>query len=146
MRVILLKDTANLGKTGDIKDVSDGYARNFLLPQRIAEIATSETLKKAEAIKEQQIQKEKEGLEKNQETASAIESSEIVIKAKGEKGKLFGSIGEKEIVRELKKHNFEIKESSIILKNPIKKTGESEILIKFNHGIEARLKLIIKEE
>jgi large subunit ribosomal protein L9 len=146
MKIILLENVKNLGKGGDIKEVSDGYARNFLLPKKLAEMATPEALKKAEKLKEQGDQKEKEGLEKNQKLADSISGKEIVIKSKEKDGKLFGSVGKKEIIKELKNQGIEIEEETVVLNAPLKETGEKEVLIKFDHGIEAIIKVMIKKE
>jgi large subunit ribosomal protein L9 len=146
MKIILLENVKNLGKTGDVKGVSDGYARNFLLPRKLAEMATPEALKKAEKLKEQGIQKEKEELEKNQALADAISGKEIVIKSKEKDGKLFGSVGKKEIIKELKDRGIKIEEEVIVLDAPIKEIGEKEVPIKFEHGIETTIKVIIEGE
>jgi len=146
MKIILLENVKNLGKAGDIKEVSNGYARNFLLPGKLAELATPETLKKSEKLKKQGIQKEKEELKNNQELAAVIDGREIVIKSKEKDGKLFGSVGVKEIIKELKNQEIEIKEESIILDAPIKETGEKNVLIKLDHGIEAAIKVIVEGE
>lgn len=146
MKIILLENVKNLGKAGDIKEVSDGYARNFLMPQKLAELATPEALKKAEKLKEQGIQKEKEGLEKKQELAAVISGKEIIIKSKEKDGKLFGSVGKKEIIKELKNQGIEIKEESIVLDAPIKEIGEKNVLIELDHGTEAIIKVIIEGE
>ena len=116
MKIILLENVKNLGKAGDAKVVSDGYARNFLLSKKLAEMATPEALKKAEKLKEQGDQKEKGELEKNQALAVAISGKEIVIKSKEKDGKLFGSVGKKEIIKELKNQGIEIKEEAIMLR------------------------------
>ena len=146
MKVILLGNVKNLGKTGDIKEVSDGYARNLLLPKKLAELATPETLKKAEKLREQGIQKEKEELENIQKLATEIDRREVIIKRKEKDGKLFGSVNEREINKELKNQGIEIKEEFIILDSPIKEIGEKEILIRLSHGIEAVIKVIIEAE
>lgn len=146
MKVILIQDIKNLGKTGDIKEVTDGYARNFLLPKKLAEIATPEATKKVEKIKEVQIEREKEDLEKNQKLATELEGREILIRAKEKNGKLFGSVGAKEIAKELAKIGFEIGEKMIEIKEPIKELGEKDVTVKLEHNIEACIKLVIQGE
>jgi len=145
MEIILLDNVKNLGSKGELKNVSEGYARNFLLPKKLAEIATKEaieTLKKnqdALKIKERQ---EEEMLRKK---ASEIQGKTIKIKAKAEKEKLFGSIGAREICLELKKQGFDIEEKSIVLKELIKNTGEKEIFINFGKNIKARIIVAIEK-
>jgi large subunit ribosomal protein L9 len=146
MKVILLENVKNLGIAGDIKEVSDGYARNFLVPRKLAEMATPETLKKAEKLKEQGIQKEKEELKNSRQLASKINEKEIVIRSKEKDGKLFGSVGIKEIIKELKNQGIEIKGEYVILDAPIKETGERKVLIKFDNKTEATIKIIIEGE
>lgn len=146
MKIVLLENIKNIGKTGDIKDVSDGYARNFLLPRKMAEIATPEAVQRAKKISTEKVQKEKEDLEKTQQLAGKIDGMELTIKAKEKKGKLFGSIGTKEIVETLKKQDVIIEEKSVMLKEPIKKVGEKEIIVQLNHGIEAKFTLIVTGE
>jgi large subunit ribosomal protein L9 len=95
MKVILLQDIKNIGRQGDIKDVSDGYARNFLLPKKLAEIATPEATQKVETIKAQQAEVQKADLEKTQALAESLQGREVLIQAKEKDGKLFGSINAK---------------------------------------------------
>lgn len=144
MKVILLQDVKNLGKKWDIKEVSDGYARNFLLPEKLVEMATNSVLKKVDKLKEKEVHLQKEGLEKTQELASVLQGKEIVISAKEKEGKLFGSISAKDIVKVLKKDNILLPTSAIELESPIKEIGEYEIKIKLDHGIETQVSLVIE--
>lgn len=145
MKVVLLADIKNIGKVGDIKEVADGFARNFLFPKKLAEMATDSAIKKAESVKQKQSEIAKKDLEATQDLASQLDGKEVVISAKAKDGKLFGSITAKNIVKELKKEKFEIKENSIILE-PIKELGEYDFKIELEHGIEVSLRLIVKEE
>ncbi|KKP79070.1 MAG: 50S ribosomal protein L9 [Candidatus Moranbacteria bacterium RIFOXYA12_FULL_35_19] len=144
MRIILLQDIKSLGKKGDIKDVAEGYARNFLFPKKIAQIATES------AIKQMEIQKEREKsleLAKNIELkslAEKIKGKKIVITAKEKKGKLFGSITAKNIKEELEKEGLNISTDSVIIKETIKKIGEYEIEIKLTEKIKEKIKIEIK--
>jgi len=145
MRVILLNDIESLGKKGELKDVSDGYAQNFLLPKKMAEIATSEAIEKLKQD-QKKIQEEENKLEESlRRIASEIQNKKITLKAKAEKEKLFGSIGRKEIALELKKQNFEIKEEFILLKDPIKKIGKSEVIIDFGKNIKTKITIAIEK-
>jgi large subunit ribosomal protein L9 len=146
MRIVLLKDIKNIGQAGDIKEVSDGYARNFLLPQKLAMPATESVVKQALDAKSKQLETEKAQQEKMKELAKIIAGKRIVIKAKEKKGKLFGSINAKNIAQELKKEKIEISEKSIVIESPIKELGEYEIKIRLDHGIEASLLLAIEKE
>lgn len=131
MRVIFLKDVPRVGKKYDIKEVNDGYAMNFLLPRKFAQIATPKAVteletKKKEIVIEREVQETL--LLKNLEE---IKGKAITIKAKAdEKGHLFSGIKNKEIVEEMKKQNHaDISEESIVLEKPIKEIGEFEIPI-----------------
>jgi len=145
MKIVLLADIKNIGKVGDIKEVADGFARNFLFPKKLAEMATDSAIKKAELVKQKQSEIAKKDLEATQDLASQLDGKEVVINAKAKDGKLFGSITAKNIVKELKTEKFEIKENSIILE-PIKELGEYDFKIELEHGIEVSLRLIVKEE
>lgn len=145
MKIILLDNVKSLGNKGEIKEVSEGYARNFLLPKKLAEIATEGAI---EALKKNQDAlkiKERQEDEMLRKKASTIQGRVIKIKAKSEKGKLFGSIGTREICLELKKQGFEIKEKSITLKGIIKNTGEKEIFIDFGKNIKAKITVSIEK-
>lgn len=145
MKIVLLKDVKNVGKGGDIKEVADGFARNFLFPQKLAEMATEDAIKKVENLRKKQNEDAKKDLEATQKVAEQLDGKEVEILAKAKDGKLFGSITAKNIVKELKKEDFDIKESSIIM-DSVKELGEYDIKIELGHGIEAFLKLVLKEE
>jgi large subunit ribosomal protein L9 len=131
MKVIFLKDIPRVGKRYDVKDVNDGYALNFLIPRRLAEMATPNAIVQLEKrMKNIEIERktQTELLIKNLEE---IKGKIVTIKAKAdEKGHLFSGIKNKEIIEEMKtQHNAEISEESIVLEKPIKEIGEFEIPI-----------------
>jgi large subunit ribosomal protein L9 len=144
MKVILLQDIKNIGKKGDIQNVSDGYARNFLLPRKLAEAATDTGIQKVATAKKQEAQIQQADLEKTEALAEQLEGREIVIQAKEKDGKLFGSINAKTIAKELKKENLEVSEKSLILPEPIKEIGEYDVKIELPHGIEASIMVIVE--
>jgi len=147
MKVILLQDIENLGKKYEVKEVKNGYARNFLIPKGLAKPATKEALEWLESQKEIAVQKAEEELKKVQSLASAIDDQEIIIPVKlGEEGQLFESITVQRILDELKKLGFEIKKTQIDLSQPIKELGEFPVKIKFEHNLEAEIKVIVVEE
>lgn len=132
MKVILLHDTPNIGRKYDIKNVSDGYARNFLFPRKLAQIATTQNIQTIEKQKKQHEQEkeiQKDILEKNIE---ALEGLEISITEKtNEKGHLFAGIRKEEISKILKEQkHINIPADIIELEKPIKKIGEYEIKVK----------------
>jgi len=147
MRVILLEDVENLGKKYEVKEVKNGYARNFLIPKGLAKLATEEALKWLETQKEIEAKKAEEELKKIQEKATAIDGQEIIIPVKiGEDGQLFESITSQKIAEKLKELGFDVKKTQIDLVEPIKELGEFPIKIKFEHNLEAEIKVIIIEE
>ena len=147
MRVILLQDVENLGKKYDIKEVADGYARNFLIPKDLAKPATKENLKWLETQKEIEAKKAEEELKKVQEQATNIDGQEIIIPVKvGKDGQLFESITSQKIYDKLRELGFEIKKNQIDLIEPIKELGEFPVKIKFEHNLEAEIRVIVVEE
>jgi len=147
MRIILLQDIENLGKKYEIKEVKNGYARNFLIPKGLAKPATKETLKWLETQKEIEEKKAEEELKKIQGIATAVDGQEIVIAVKvGEEGEFYESITSQKIFERLKELGFEVKKSQIDLAEPIKELGEFPVKIKFEHNLEAEIKVIVVEE
>ena len=147
MRVILLQDVENLGKKYEVKDVKDGYARNFLIPQGLVKPATKETLKWLESQKETEQKKAEEELKKAQELASQIDGIEVIIPVKvGEEGQLFEKINSQKIAEKMKELGFDINKERIILEEPIGELGEFPIKVKFEHNLESEIRVIITEE
>ncbi len=147
MRVILLKDIDQIGRKYEVKEVKNGYARNFLIPQGLAIQATEEALKKLELQKETEVQKEEEELKMIQALASSIGGREVIIQVKvGKEDQLFESITAQKIIEKLKKLGFNIKKKQIQLKEPIKTLGEFPVKISFDHNLEAEITIIVVEE
>jgi len=145
--VILLQDIENLGKKYEIKDVKDGYARNFLIPKKLAKPATKQTLKWAQDQKEILAQKIEEELKKIQEFASQVDGFEVIVSVKvGEEGQLFEKITSQKISEKLLEMGFNIKKEQILLEEPIGELGEFPIKIKFEHNLESEIRVIISEE
>ena len=147
MRVILLQDIENIGKKHDVKEVKNGYARNFLIARGLAKPATKEVLKWLDLQKEIESKKAEEELKKIQQTASTIDGQEIIITVKtGEENQLFESITNQKIWEKVKELGFDIKKSQIDLPEPIKELGEFPIKIKLEHNLESEIKVIIVAE
>ncbi len=147
MKVILLQDIDKLGKQYEVKEVKDGYARNFLLPQRLVKIATEEALVWLEEQKSLLEQKAEEKLKQIQALASSIDGQEVVITVRvGEEGQLFESVNAQKISEELKKMGFDIKKSQIVLDEPIKELGEYPVKLKFEHNLEPEITVVVSEE
>lgn len=147
MKVILLQDIENLGKKYEIKDVKDGFARNNLLPQKLAKTATNTNLKWLESQKEVIEKEAVEDLAKAQALASAIDGLEVGIVVKtGDEGQMFESINAQKISEKLAEMGFEVKKSKIFLENPIKELGEFPIKVNLDHNLEVEIKVLISEE
>lgn len=144
MKVILLQDVKSLGKKGDVKEVADGYAQNFLLPKKIAEIATENVVRIFQSQKEKEQKNKMAEKEQMKKIIDTLKSKKIFISAKEKGGKLFGSVTAKNIAEVLEKEGLNISESSIIIKKAIKKTGEHEIEVKLMEGIETKITLEVK--
>jgi len=147
MRVILLQDVENLGKMHEVKEVKNGYARNFLIPKGLVKPATKQAIKWLETQKEIEAKKAEEQLKKFQDSASSIDDQEVIIPVKvGADGQLFESITVQKILEKLKEMGFEVKKAQINLENPIKELGDFPVKIKFEHNLEAEIKVIVTEE
>ncbi len=147
MKVILLQDIDNLGEKYEIKEVKDGYARNFLIPKGLVRLATKESLKWLEAQKEIRKKKAEEELKKVQKIVSEIDGVEVIIPVKiGEKEQFFEKVNSQKISEKLKEMGFEIKKGQITLEKPIEELGEFPIKVKFEHNLEAEIRVIIIEE
>ncbi len=144
MKIILLQDVKSLGKKGEIKEASEGYARNFLFPKGLAQIATSGAVAEIQRKKAKEEAENKQNIEKMRALAKSIESKKIKLKAKEKDGKLFGSITARQIAEECQKNNLEISANSIIMNKSLKEVGEYEIEIKLLPNISAKLRLEIK--
>lgn len=146
MKVALLKDIVNLGKRGDIKSVSDGYARNFLLKNKFAEALTPETERKLELEKEKQNKYFLDLKEKVDALKEKIKKITLVFKVKiGKSGQVFGSVTPIKIVNELKKQGIGLEKEQILSK-PIKNLGENKIKIILNPGAEVYLNISVEPE
>lgn len=140
MKLILKEDVVQLGQMGDLVDVADGYARNYLLPQKKATFATTRNVKLFEHEKRvvaDQVRKEKFAAE---ETAKKVEALSIRIPVKvGEEGKLFGSVNSKDIAEAVAAGGIEVDKRKVILDKPIKELGTFEVKIKIHNEITARV-------
>ncbi|MCL2853566.1 MAG: 50S ribosomal protein L9 [Defluviitaleaceae bacterium] len=148
MKVILLEDIKGVGKKGELINASDGHARNYLLPRKLAVEATKANLNELETKRKAQERRNQQELEAAMELAKKIESQPIEIKVKmGENGKLFGSVTSKEIADELKaQRGLDIDKKKISLSEPIKTSGEKTADVKLHTKVVAKLGINISEE
>jgi len=147
MKVILLDDVTTLGRRGEVREVSDGYARNFLIPQKLALTATPGNLKNLTQIKSQQeakasrIKAEAESLRARIEPLLCEERRQA-----SEEGKLFGSVTSQDLADFLAKQNIQIERRRIVLAEPIKGLGEFAIPIRLHPEVTAQLKVVVVRE
>ena len=145
MKVVLLQDVKSIGKKGELVNVSDGYARNFLLPRKLAKEANAQAmneLKNAEAAREYKIKTETENAQKN---ASALSGKTLKIYAKpGQGGKIFGSVTAKELAEEIKRQfGIEVDKRKVVLPMDIKAFGTYNFDVKFYAGITATMSVAV---
>ncbi len=148
MKVILTQDIKGQGKKGQLVEVSDGYARNFLMPRGLAQEATKENLNVMHGKQEAEAYKKQMALDDAKELAKKLGELTVEIKAKsGENGKLFGSVTSKEIVEELLgAHHIKIDKKKLVLPDGIKTLGTTEVEIKLHPGVSAKLKVSVTEK
>lgn len=143
MKVVLIKDVADLGKAGEVVNAAEGYARNFLIPRKLAIVADAGAIKNVDARKRSVDNKETRLLEEAKELAEKIKDVKVVIHAKvGTGTKLYGSITNNELAQELlKKHQIKIDKRKITIPDPIKSTGNYEIPVKLHHEVSTKLQV-----
>ncbi len=141
MKVLLVKDVKSLGKAGEVKEVKDGYGKNFLIAKGFAKHATPEIIEEHKKMMAEKEAEEKAEIARLQELAKKLDKLEIIIKKKvGENGHLFGAVTKEEIAEALKaEHGIEIDKKHITEKKPIKSVGEHDVDVKLGHGIHATL-------
>ena len=146
MKVVLLKDVRNMGKRDDILTVSDGYARNFLFPQKLAAEATPGTLKEIERKRAAQDAREAEQKAEAQAKAELLKNKVITLQVKcGEKGRLYGSVTAREVADALEKqHGIKADKRKIDIGDPIREIGIREITVWLYSGITTKMKLDVQ--
>lgn len=147
MKVILLQDEKKLGKKGEVIEVSEGYARNYVLPKKIGVEATPKNMNDLKLQKANAEKKAKEQLEAAQALAAALETKTVEVRIKaGEGGKVFGSVSSKEIVTACKEqHAIELDKKKVVLAEPIKNFGVHEVAVKLHPQVTAKLKVHVSE-
>ncbi len=146
MKVVLLKDVKNVGKRDDILTVSDGYARNFLFPQKLAAEATPGALKEIQRKRAAQDAREAEMLAEAKDKAAALKDKVITLEVKcGEKGRLYGSVTAAEVADALEKqHGVKVDKRKIDIGDPIRETGMRTISVWLYSGVTTPMKLDVQ--
>lgn len=147
MKVILLQNVKNIGKKFEVKEVADGYARNFLFAKKLAQPATEEAMQWLEIQKEILTQKAETELKKTQDLASGLDDLEVTVPVKiGDEGQLFESITAQKIAERLKEMGFGVNKNQVKLEEPIKELGEFPVKISLDHNLEAEIRVIVAEK
>ncbi len=148
MKIILLEDVKTLGKKGDIVNVSDGYARNAILPKKLGVEATAKNLNDLKLQNQHADKVAAENLEKAKELAREVEQQKVVIKIKsGDGGKIFGSVSTKEIAQAAKEQTgLDLDKKKMQLTDPIKALGTYEVLVKLHPQVTTKLTVQVVEE
>jgi len=147
MKVILLEDVKSLGKKGEIVNVNDGYARNFIFPKKLGIEATSKNLNDLKLQKANEDKKAQALLDEAKELAKKVEAGKVTLSIKvGEGGRTFGSVSSKEIAAEVKKQmDLDIDKKKIQLKDAIKTLGTHNVPVKLHAKVTAELKVVVAE-
>ena len=140
MKVLLKQDVSKIGKKGELLEVKEGYARNFLIPNGLAVEATGGTLKQLDEEKKAMERRKAKEKEEAQALAARIKGTTVTLKHKaGEEGRLFGSITSAEVVEALKPKGLEIDKKQIVLDEPIRLVGKYDVKVKLHHEVTASL-------
>ena len=142
MKVILLKDVKGTGKAGEVKEVSDGYARNCLIKKGLAEEATSVKINSLNIKNEAINYHKQEEIKALKAQAASLNGKKITVKIKcGENGKIFGSVTAKEIAEAVNEMGFTVDKKKVLLKDGIKSLGEYQVEVKFLPDVTAKIKV-----
>jgi large subunit ribosomal protein L9 len=142
MRVILKQDISTLGRAGDIKEVKDGYARNYLFPRGLVMSASARSVKEKAFLEQVQTRKVAKRKKSAEELAAQLNGKEVTLSAKvGEDNKLFGSITNIQVAKQLEAMGFAVDRRSVILDENIKALGNYKIQIKLHDGVNAQVQL-----
>jgi large subunit ribosomal protein L9 len=147
MRILLCEDIRGLGWLGDVVEVNDGYARNYLLPQGLGKPATNANLRSIAKDKAARAEQRKLEAEQLQKVAEAVEGAEAVVAAKAnELGVLFGSVGPSQIAQNLRDQGFEVADEDVALGEHIKNVGTAEVKLKFANELTATVSVVVVPE
>jgi large subunit ribosomal protein L9 len=147
MKVILRDDIDKLGKLGEVVDVRDGFARNYLLPRQKALLCTPDAEKQIDAERKRRLVREAKKVEEYKAVAEALNGRSVTITAKAQEEKLYGSVGQEEIAKAvMTEHKINIPAAAVSIEAPFKTLGTPDVLIKLAPGAEATIKVWIVAE
>jgi large subunit ribosomal protein L9 len=147
MKIILMEDVPTLGRRGEVREVATGYARNFLLPRKLALPATSANLQNLEHLKRQRDRAEVKARDEAQAAARRVEALTLAVTTRAsDDGRLYGSVSAQDIVEFLEKHQVPVEKRRVALAEPIKMLGEYRVPIKLHHDVTASLAVTVTRE
>jgi large subunit ribosomal protein L9 len=148
VKVMLTKDVQNVGRAGDVKEVADGYGRNFLLPRKLAIPARAGVEAEAKKIREAASRREAKDRDEAQALAAEIGNKTVVVRLRtGAEDKAFGAVTNADIATALKaQHQVDVDRHKIDLKEPIKQLGEHQVALRLHRDVEAHINLIVTSD
>ncbi|AHI04539.1 50S ribosomal protein L9 [Bdellovibrio bacteriovorus W] len=147
MKVILQKDVKDVGRVGELVNVSEGFARNFLFPRKLASEATEKRIKEYDHLKRVAEAKKKKAMAERQAILAKINGTTVAFKmAAGETDRLFGTVTTSDISKELQKLGHSVDRRDIILDEPIKVLGQHKAIVRFTEGMEANIQISVERQ
>jgi large subunit ribosomal protein L9 len=147
MKIILMEDVTTLGRRGDVRDVANGYARNFLLPKKLAVPATPANLQNLDHLKRQRERTENRAREEARDAAGRITALTLTVTTRAsEDGRLFGSVSAQDVVEYLERHEVPVEKRRVLLEEPIKALGEYRVPVKLHPEVTAELQVHVVRE
>ena len=146
MKVILLSDVKKVGKKGEVKNVADGYAKNFLFPQKLAVQASETAFKVLEKEKDAKAKQDEQNKQKALQTKEELEKITLEFKVKAKDGKVSGAITNAKIAEELGKKGITIDKKKLVDYEAISVLGESEVKVELYKGVIGKIKVVLAEE
>ena len=147
MKIILLQDVKGQGKKGDLLDVNEGYARNFLIKKGLAEAATASKINELNQKKTSEAYHKQEELKAMKALADEIKGKQFTVKIKvGANGKVFGSVTAQDVAESLKSAGYDVDKKKIVVANPIKLVGDYEVSLKLAEGVTSKITVCVRGE
>jgi len=148
MRVVFIEDVPDVARAGEVKEVANGYGRNFLLPRGLATLATPGALKQVESLRQAEARRQAQSDEEVQAIAKVLNDFSLTLKARaGSRGRLYGAITSSDIAREIQAQTGRrVNKRKIQLEEPIHQLGEYEVAIKLTKELVSKLKVIVERK
>jgi large subunit ribosomal protein L9 len=147
MKIILMEDVASLGRRGDVREVANGYARNFLLPRALAVPATPANVQNLEHLKRQRARTETRARDEAQATAARIAGLTLTVATRAsEDGRLYGSVSAQDVVEFLERHAIPVEKRRVFLEEPIKTLGDYRVPVRLHGEVTAELAVSVVRE